>query len=96
MNPRAEHFGAEEIDLRKVSFTAELLSCVPGKFARRYRVLPISSSPDELLLAIADPSDLDAIETIHQLVGRDVALCVAEAWQLDEFIARLYIEEGEP
>jgi len=84
----------EEIDLRDVSFTAELLSCLPGNFARRFRVLPVGSSRDELVLAMADVSDLNAIDSVQRLTGRDVAVCVAKARQLDEFIERLYGKEN--
>ena len=94
MNPRAAHFGAEEVDLRKVTFTPELLACVPAEYARRYRVLPVFSSPGKLRLALADPSDLDAIDSLHHLLHRVPELCVAEACQLDEFIERLYGREG--
>jgi type IV pilus assembly protein PilB len=96
MNPRAVHFGAMEIDLRDVVFTPELLASIPAELARRCRVLPISISPDEFLVALADPSDLEAIESLHKLLERDVTLCVADASQLDEFIGRLYGEEGQP
>jgi type IV pilus assembly protein PilB len=92
MNPRAAHFGAMEIDLKDVVFTPELLACVPAQLARRHRVLPIRSSPDKLLLAVADPSDLDAIDSLYHSLQRDLELCVAEARQLDEFIRRLYGE----
>jgi type IV pilus assembly protein PilB len=94
MNPRAAHFGADEVDLRNVSFTPELLACVPVEAVRHYRVLPVSSSPTKLSLALADPSDLDAIDSLHHLLRRDLELCVAEASQLDEFIERLYGREG--
>lgn len=94
MNPRAAHFGAEEVDLRQVTFSPELLACVPAASARRYRVLPISSSPDKLRLALADPSDLDAIDSLHHLLHRNLELCVAEESQLNEFIERLYGREG--
>jgi hypothetical protein len=94
MNPRAAHFGAEEVDLRKVAFTPELLACVPAEYARRFRVLPVFSSPGTLRLALADPSDLDAIDSLHHLLHRDLELCVAEASQLAEFIERLYGREG--
>jgi len=90
MNPRAAHFGAEEVDLSKVSFTPELLARVPAELARRYRVLPVLSSPGELRLAVSDPSDLDAIDSLHHSLHCDLELCVAEAGQLDEFIERLY------
>jgi type IV pilus assembly protein PilB len=96
MNPRAAHFGAEEIDLERVPFTAELLACVPAELARRHRVLPIRKSRDSLFLAVADPSDLDAIDSLHNLLRCDMELCVAEPRQLDEFVKRLYGEEGKP
>jgi hypothetical protein len=94
MNPRATHFGAEEVDLRQVVFSPDLLACVPAASARRYRVLPISSSRDKLRLALADPSNLDAIDALHHLLHRDLELCVAEESQLNEFIERLYGWEG--
>jgi hypothetical protein len=46
-----------------------------------------------LRLALADPSDLDAIDSLQHLLGRDLELCVAEASQIDEFIQRLYGRE---
>jgi hypothetical protein len=94
MNPRAEHFGAEEVDLRQVVFTPELLASVPVQYVLHYRVLPLPSSPGTLRLAVADPSDLDVIDSLCHLLHRGLELCVAEARQLDEFIERLYGPEG--
>jgi type IV pilus assembly protein PilB len=93
MNPRAAHFGAEEVDLRKVNFPPELLASIPAELARRYRVLPVFNSPHELRLALADPSDLDLVDSLNHLLKRHIQLCVAEASQLDEFIERLYGHE---
>jgi hypothetical protein len=87
-------FGAEEVDLRNVPFTAELLACVPAHLAKKYRVLPVFDSPRILRLAIADPSNLDAIDALTHLLQRELELCVSEASQLDEFIIRLYGSEG--
>jgi MSHA biogenesis protein MshE len=94
MNPRAAHFGAEEVDLKLVSYTAELLACVPAEAARRFRVLPVFNSRAKLKLALADPADLDTIDTLQKLLQRNLELCVAEANQLNEFIDRLYGREG--
>lgn len=94
MNPRAAHFGADEVDLRNISFTTELLACIPADLARRYRVLPIFESPGSLGLALADPADLEAIDSIHRTLQRDLLVSVAEASQLDEFIGRLYGSGG--
>jgi type IV pilus assembly protein PilB len=94
MNPRAAHFGAEEVDLRNVPFTPVLLACVPAELARRYRVLPVSTSHRLVRVAVADPSDLEVLDALSHLFGRSVEICVAEATQLDEFIERLYGLEG--
>jgi type IV pilus assembly protein PilB len=93
MNPWAEHFGTDEVDLRRVNFTPRLLACVPGELARRYRVLPISNFHTELWISMADPSDPEALDSLHQLLGRELVLCVSEVGQVDEFIARLYGSE---
>jgi type IV pilus assembly protein PilB len=90
MNPRASHFGAEEVDLRNVTFTPDLLACVPAELARRYLVMPIRSLPQKLVLALADPSDLGAIDSLHRILARDLELCVAEDNQLCEFINQFY------
>jgi type IV pilus assembly protein PilB len=93
MNPLAHHFGAEEIDLRNVQFTPELLASIPAKLARRYRVLPVVDSPRMLRIALADQAELDTIDALAHLLRRELELCVAEASQLDDFVNRLYGSE---
>jgi type IV pilus assembly protein PilB len=88
-------FGAMEIDLRAVDFTAELLASVPAEHARRYHVLPVFTSPGQVSVALADPSDLAAIEATQQLLDLDAVVCVADAKQLDEFIERFYGSAGK-
>lgn len=92
MNPRAERFGAEEVNLRKVVFTPELLASVPAEIARRHRVVPVDASPQHVRVALADPSDLDAINSVHTAVQRELELVVADESQIEEFIPRLYPE----
>jgi len=95
MNPLGEHFGAEEVDLRNVEFTPELLGSIPADLARRYRVVPVFASPRVLRIALADPAELDTIDALAHLLRRDLELCVAGASQLNEFVNRLYGSEGE-
>ena len=94
MNARAAHFGAEEIDLRDIAFNRELLALIPAEFARRHLVLAVLDSPDRILVAMADPSDLAAIDELHARLQRAVEICVADKSQLHEFIGRLYGTEG--
>ena len=95
MNARAAHFGAEEVDLRDIAFNRELLALIPAEFARRHLILPVLDSPDRVVVAMADPSDLAAIDELHSRLQRDVEICVADESQLHEFVGRLYATEGE-
>ena len=73
----------------------ESLASIPAPLARHYRVVPVFNSPRVLRIALADPAELDTIDALAHLLGRELELCVAEASQLDEFVNRLYGSEGE-
>ncbi len=83
-----------EIDLRDITFTRELLALIPAEFARRHLILPVVNSPYRVVVAMADPSDLAAIDALHDRLQREVEICVAYESQLQEFIGRLYGPEG--
>jgi hypothetical protein len=90
MNPQAEHFGTEEVDLRSIWFTPELLACLPAELARRCRALPVSVSSDRVRVAFADLCDLDSLETVSRALHRELEVASVDPAQLDEFIGRLY------
>ena len=88
---RGEYFNPEKIDLTTISFTQELLRCIPAQVARHYRVLPVyDETPTSLSIALADPGDLDVVDGISCVLQRDLVVLVADSQQLDEFIQRLY------
>ena len=82
--------GAEKIDLRDVRFTPELLSTIPGATARMHSVIPIEDAIDGLVIATTYPFNLDAIDDLHRIVGRDIEIRCADADQLRVFIKNHY------
>ena len=87
---KAAEFGAEFVDLTKVKFTPGLLRCIPAELVRKYRVLPVLERGDKISIAIADPSDLHAIDDLHSVLDRLIDIRVADGAQIDSFIERLY------
>ncbi len=83
-------YGAENVDLRDVRFTPELLSTIPGPTARMYSVLPIANGIDGLVIATACHFNLEAIDDLHRIVGRDMEIRCADADQLRVFIKNHY------
>jgi hypothetical protein len=84
------NYGAEIVDLRDVRFTPELLSVIPGATARMYSVLPIADTIDGLVIATAHPFNLEAIDDLNRIVGRDIEIRCADADQLRDFIKNYY------
>ena len=89
------NFAVEKIDLAKVHFTPELLSCVPATTAREHRVLPIFETPDCLVVALADVTNLELIDSLRHALHRDLELRVADRQQLDELIQRFYEDSNK-
>jgi general secretion pathway protein E/type IV pilus assembly protein PilB len=83
------NFG-KRVDLTTVSFTPDLLRCLPRHVARQYRALPVSQTADCLRLAIAAPPDLDAVDSLTHILKRSLEFCAADEQQLGAFLDRLY------
>lgn len=88
------NFGAEHIDLSNVQFTPELLSCIPAGMVQKLRVLPVFRSETQLGIAMADPSDLNPVDTLAHHLNCEICLYVADACQLAAFIERLYDKDA--
>ena len=87
---KAAAYGADLVDLTTVQFTTQLLRCIPKEVVRKYGVLPIAESGHCLIVAVANPSDLDAVDGLRLELGRELELHVAEKSQLYSFIDSLF------
>ncbi len=77
---------AERVDLRKVTIEKAALDLVPVDIARRFRLLPLSVRDGTLKVALADPTNVRAIDTLRQLTGLNVDVVTASE---GEILARL-------
>jgi type II secretory ATPase GspE/PulE/Tfp pilus assembly ATPase PilB-like protein len=79
-------------DLSSVS--AHAVSLVPEKWARRFQVLPLDASEHDVLVATADPTDLDCERTLGFATGRHVRLAVADGAEIERRIEEVYRADG--
>ena len=63
---------------------------VSARFLRDARALPVREDADELVLAMADPTDAYAIDAFAMVTGRKVRPMVAVPGDLDAALERLY------
>jgi type II secretory ATPase GspE/PulE/Tfp pilus assembly ATPase PilB-like protein/8-oxo-dGTP pyrophosphatase MutT (NUDIX family) len=79
-------------DLSRAS--AHAVSLVPERWARRFQVVPLSASEHELVIATADPLDVDCERTLAFATGRNVRLELADGDAIADRIDDMYRGEG--
>src|SRR5258705_13511231 len=67
----AEQSGLEYVDLAEQTVDPTASSMITDSLARRYQALPIGWEGATLLVAIADPANVLAVDDIRSLVGAD-------------------------
>jgi len=65
----SDYYKVPFANLRLVAFTPEMLSPIPEKMARMYRIIPFGSEKDKLKLAMEDPEDFEALEFVKRHSG---------------------------
>jgi len=86
----ASQNGMDYIDLAHVTPNPELVRLLTPELARRYKTIPISEHDGSLVLAVADPMDFEAFDSIGFILKRPVEFVCAIPSQISEKIERLY------
>lgn len=86
----AEEFNMEVVNLSDVRASAEALDAVPYELAMRYKVFPLEADESEVELAVADPLDVDAIDSISHVIQRSITSRVAPLEDIEKAILQYY------
>ena len=66
------------VDLRQVTVSEAAVRLVPEDIARHYNVLPLMIEGDSLRVAMDDPQDVDAINTLTTVTGHRISSPAAD------------------
>ena len=78
------------IDLSTVEIDPELGKLVPREVCERHTIIPVMRVSSSITVAMADPTNLNAIDDIKFLTGYNVDVVVASETVIMEAIERLY------
>jgi type IV pilus assembly protein PilB len=84
----AQRYRCEFLDLRDTHLQPELFKKIPVDILFRYNFVPLEERDGRLAIAIADPSQLMAIDEISILLGRRVLTKVATASQINDILKK--------
>jgi len=91
----ARQVGLEFVDLSERVLDASVANVVSESLARRYQAIPIGWEDGQLVVAMADPSNVFAVDDIRAFAGADVKTVVATATQIVETIEQFYRLDGD-
>src|SRR6185503_1873108 len=80
-NLLAEEATARTVNLNRMAIDQSVLRLVPVNLARRFRAMPVSRDDHTLTVALADPFNVVAIDTLHQVT--ELAIDVVTAPERD-------------
>lgn len=87
---KANHFGIGFISLGGMRLPDEVIASVPRHIARRYNVVPVRRENDGLVIAVADPSDLDTLDGLQHTLNTSIIPAVASPEEIESAIAKYY------
>jgi type IV pilus assembly protein PilB len=87
---RAAHAGVEFVKLSDLKLGDDVIKAVPRHVAKRYNVVPILKDENGIKVAIADPSDLDTIDSLTHTLGMQVEMAVASPDDIEAALGRYY------
>ncbi len=87
---KAAQFGAEVVQLSGMKIEDDVISIIPRHIAKKYRVVPIFRADGKVAVALADPSDLNTIDSLTHLLNSEVELRVASETDIEAALNKYY------
>ena len=84
----AARYRYEFVDLRDVHLNLELLRSTPVDLMFLYNFVPLAMLGDSLVIAMADPSDLVAVDEVSALLDQPLVIKVAAQSEIRELLKR--------
>ena len=92
----ASQNGMDFVDLSKITPNPDLIDTISTEMARRYKTVPVHEQEGTLVLAIADPMDFEAFDSLGFVLKRPVEFVCATPEQIAAKLDQLYPLEEEP
>lgn len=87
----AEQLGYPFVDFAKERIEPSAVNLVPQHIAQRYNLIPVRKTPDnKLLVAMADPTNVLAIDDLRLVTGLEIQPAVAIPETVSEALSRHY------
>ena len=86
----SKHYGVPSINLSDYEIEPAVIELIPQEVAERHQVIPVNRVGSSLIVAMADPSDLHAIDDLKFLTNFNIEVVVAGESAIADSIQAYY------
>src|SRR5579859_7690145 len=86
----SQQYRVPTVNLDDYEIDAEILKLVPKEPCERHKVIPVSRTGNSLIVAMADPTNLNAIDDLKFLTGYNVEPVIASETAINGAIEKYY------
>jgi type IV pilus assembly protein PilB len=90
----SKQYGVPSINLVDFEVDPGIIKLIPSKTAKKYQLVPISRTGGTLTLAMADPTNVFALDDIKFMTGYNVEPVVASETAIEDAIMKYYESGG--
>jgi len=92
----AQQLGLKFVDLTESPPDPELASVVPRDVAEEYGMVPLSMKDGALIVAMAEPPDLYAVDNLRFILNREISFALAGKDSVRDAVSNLYGAKDTP
>ncbi|MFT3835706.1 MAG: hypothetical protein QM723_01755 [Myxococcaceae bacterium] len=86
----SRQYGVPTINLADLDVAPEVIKLVPRDIAEKYAILPVNKGERSLIVAMADPSNIYAVDDLKYVTGLNIEPVVASEVAIRDAIAKYY------
>jgi type IV pilus assembly protein PilB len=86
----SRQYGVPSINLNEFEIDANVIKLVSNEIAQKYQLIPVNRAGSTLIVAMADPSNIFAIDDIKFMTGYNVEVVVAAEASIKQAIDKYY------
>ena len=86
----SRHYGIPPVDLEDEEIDSDVISLVPEQLARQHTLIPINRAGSSIIVAMSNPSNLNAIDDIKFHSGLNVEVVIASELAIRAALDRYY------
>ncbi|MCX7796618.1 MAG: type II secretion system ATPase GspE [bacterium] len=91
----SEIYNVPYVNLEEIVIDSDVVRLIPEHISRRYKIIPIRLNGDRIVLAMANPVNIYALDDVRIITGREVEPVLASEKQINQALDKIYtIQKG--